>query len=434
MKHVQLFATRAGAHPRLRRKQISGRRPRSFVTATAIVLAAALTAVACSETTQPPLAPSGTSSPQASTPATVGWQQQARVLVGTHNLSPLAAGRVYAALSVAQYDAINKSDEVGYKDGVLPDNGFGAGGRSRYEVERGAVAGASWLVLNFFFADAADALEQHVRAEAASFADNPHPQFERGLGVGVAAATRVIDRLKADHFTDPWTGSVPTGPGKWINNGPPAGPGLGKMTPYLLTSGDQFRSAAPPTFGSAAFLTDLNEISTLSATRTPEQLSSARFWNYATGTPTPPGYFNEVASALIQSYRLDERAAAHVYALTHAAVMDALIGCWDAKYFYWYIRPSQVDASITLPLGLPNHPSYPSGHSCVSAAATTVLSRFFPAETGQLAEQLKQASLSRMYAGIHYRFDIDAGQVLGRSVAEWAIGIDNSAGLLPALR
>ena len=70
----------------------------------------------------------------------------------------------------------------------------------------------------------------------------------------------------------------------------------------------------------------------------------------------------------------------------------------------------------------------------LSAAATTVLARFFPCETAQLAEQLKQAGLSRMYAGIHYRFDIDAGQVLGRFVADWAIGIDNRDGLLSALR
>ena len=114
----------------------------------------------------------------------------------------------------------------------------------------------------------------------------------------------------------------------------------------------------------------------------------------------------------------------------HAAMMDAMIGCWDAKYFYWYIRPSQVDAAITLPIGLPNHPSFPSGHSCQSAAATTVLTNFFPEQAAELKRQLELAGLSRMYAGIHYRFDIDAGQDLGTSVGEYAIRFDERQGLL----
>ena len=434
MSFVQSFATHAGRRPRARRKSNSARRAGSNLLGTVTVLAAVLTAFACSEARTPLDPPASTQSAQAATPASLGWQLQARNQVGAHNLSPLAAARVYAALSVAQYDAINKSDDVGYKDGVLPASGFGQGGRSRYELERGAVAGASWLVLNFFFADSAAALERHLRAEANSFADNPHPQFERGLGAGVSAAARMIDRLKADHFADPWTGTLPTGPGKWINNGPPSGPGLGKMTPYLLTSTDQFRSVTPPSFGSAAFLTGLNEISTLSATRTPDQLASARFWNYATGTPTPPGYWNEIASSIIEANRLDERATAHVLALMNSAVLDAVIGCWEAKYVYSYIRPSQVEATITLPIGLPNHPSYPSGHSCVSSSAARVLSRFFPSETAQLEEKVRQAGLSRMYAGIHYRFDIEAGQTLGRAVAEWAISIDNRDGMLAAIK
>ena len=82
---------------------------------------------------------------------------------------------------------------------------------------------------------------------------------------------------------------------------------------------------------------------------------------------------------------------------------------------------SQADPLITLTFGLPNHPSYPSGHSCVSAAAATVLASLFPNETAALASSVTEAGLSRMYAGIHYRFDIDAGRSLGNAVAQWAI-------------
>jgi len=61
------------------------------------------------------------------------------------------------------------------------------------------------------------------------------------------------------------------------------------------------------------------------------------------------------------------------------------------------------------------------------------LSRFFPEETTQLEDKVQQAGLSRMYGGIHYGFDTQAGQVLGRAVAEWTIDIDNRAGMLAAI-
>ena len=102
-------------------------------------------------------------------------------------------------------------------------------------------------------------------------------------------------------------------------------------------------------------------------------------------------------------------------------MMDAMIGCWDAKYFYWTLRPTQADPGITLTFGLPNHPSYPSGHSCISSAAATVLAEVFPDRATELNALVTEAGLSRMYAGIHYRFDITAGQDLGQAVAHWAI-------------
>jgi membrane-associated phospholipid phosphatase len=335
---------------------------------------------------------------------------------------------------VAQYNAVTAADDEGHGDGTLPDKGSGPGGRRRYEAERGAVAGASWLVLRQFFPAASSALAQRVHDEGNAGPGGTHPQFTRGLGVGMEMARNMIARLSRDHFTDPWTGTVPVGPGKWIANGPPSGPVFGTVTPYFLTSGSQFRPAPPAAFGSAAFLADLAEIRTLSDTRTPEQLAITRFWDSPAGTPTPPGYWNEVAGGFIAQYRLNERAATHVLSLTHASIMDAFIGCWEAKYYYWLIRPSQTDPAITLPIGLPNHPSYPSGHSCQSGAAATVLTHFFPAHGSDLASRVTEAGLSRMYAGIHYRFDITAGQTLGRSVAEFAIGVDRSRGMLAAIR
>lgn len=396
------------------------------------LLLSALALFGCGE--QDPLAPP---LPQArlgvadftSPPLALDWQQQARALVAANNVSPLAAARIYAALSVAQYAALDDADKPSAADGGLANQGIGAGGRARFEAERGAVAEASLTVLAFFFPAAASALQQRLQDEATARGAT-HPQFQLGLDLGLAMGNTIIARLRADHFTDPWTGTVPVGPGLWVNNGPPAGPLLGTVTPYFMTSGSQFRPAAPPAFGSPAFLAALNEIALLSANRTPAQLAIAQFWNFPGGTFTPLGYWNQLAGTYISQGGLNEREATHVFALMHAAMLDAQIGCWDAKYFYWFIRPYQADPSITTPIGQPNHPSYPSGHSCISAAATQVLAHFFPAHAADLADQLTEAGLSRMYGGIHFRFDITVGAQIGTAVARLALDIDQSQGLL----
>jgi membrane-associated phospholipid phosphatase len=353
-------------------------------------------------------------------PSSIGWQAQARALVAANNMSPLAATRVYAALSTAQYRAvlaIPDSDQ----DEQLPANGVGAGGRSALEARRGAVAGASARVLGFLFPAAAGALNQRAQAEGEAGPGNVHPDFNIGLDIGDNAGAAMVEHLKTDRFTAPWTGTVPGGPGMWTANGPPAGATFGGVKPYLLTSGAQFRPPPPPAFNSPAFLTDLGEVRSLSDTRTPGQTALALFWNFPTGTFTPPGYWNLTAANYVQAFGLNERAATRVFALMSAAMMDALIGCWDAKYFYWTLRPTQADGLITLTFGLPNHPSYPSGHSCVSAAAATVLKELFPERGTELDAWVEEAGLSRICAGIHYRFDITAGQNLGQAVARWAI-------------
>jgi membrane-associated phospholipid phosphatase len=264
-----------------------------------------------------------------------------------------------------------------------------------------------------------------VETEGNAAPANLHPQFTRGLATGRSTGDNLVARLKGDHFTAPFTGTVPVGSGLWIPNGPPAGATLGGVTPYFLTSGDQFRPAPPPAFGSAAYLTDLHEIRTISDGRTLDQRTSALYWNFPTGTFTPPGYWDLVASDYIVAHALDERAATRTFALTNAAQMDALIGCFDAKYYYWMIRPPQADPGITLVFPVPNHPSYPSAHSCISAAAATVLGSLFPDRTTELNGWVTEAGLSRMYAGIHYRFDITAGRNLGVAVGQWALAHTN---------
>ena len=377
------------------------------------------------------LDPVETKSAMVVAPTSPGWQAQARTLAGTAIMSPLAAARLYAALSVAQYAAVTDALQS-ETDGQVSENGIGEGGRSALEAQRGAVAGASAQVLKFFFPSAAANLEQRVVAEGETGPGNVHPQYTRGVEIGRAAGNAIVQRTMGDRFTVPWTGTVPTGAGKWIANGTPAGGTVGGVTPYLMTSGSQFRAPAPPAWGSPAFVTDLAEIKTIEVNRTQAQRDNAIYWNFPNGTFTPPGYWNLVTSNYVGTHGLDERAATHAFALTGVAMMDALIGCWDSKYHYFVIRPSQADPSITLTFGLPNHPSYPSGHSCVSSAASTVLAYLFPDRAAEVGAWLTEAGLSRMYAGIHYRFDITAGENLGRSVGQLAIARDQT-GLLSAI-
>ena len=130
---------------------------------------------------------------------------------------------------------------------------------------------------------------------------------------------------------------------------------------------------------------------------------------------------NEIASEMIVSHRNSEREAARVLALANMAGFDVLNACFDAKFAYYLIRPTQVDPTIRLGTGLPNHPSYPSGHSCITSAMATVLGSAFPSERARFEAMIEEAGMSRIWAGLHYRFDCEAGQELGRQVARYVL-------------
>jgi membrane-associated phospholipid phosphatase len=330
------------------------------------------------------------------------------------------ATRTYSEVGVAQYLAVQQADAA-----------VGNNGRSQLEAERGAVAGASAVVLTYLFPGAAQTLEDLVTTQANAGPGEPHPDFARGEAIGRAVGAAIVARARADGFDRPFTGTIPTGPGFWVSNTSPAtvaGGNLPGVTPWFLTSASQFRPGPPPAFGSAAFLAALAEIRQISDTRTADQTRIATFWALSNGTPTTAGFWIQVGTDGINAHALSEREATHLYALLSATMFDAQIGCWDAKETYWFIRPWQADPLITVvaAVGKPNHPSYISGHSCLSSSGAEVLSTFFPDDRDRLSAMVTEAGLSRMYGGIHYRFDIDAGQLLGHSVAAFTIAADAS--------
>jgi membrane-associated phospholipid phosphatase len=145
---------------------------------------------------------------------------------------------------------------------------------------------------------------------------------------------------------------------------------------------------------------------------TPEQLAIVLRW-----APQGAAYMNSVAAEMIVDYHRSEREAARILALANMAGFDVLNACFDAKFAYYYVRPTQASSQAKLAIALPNHPSYPSGHSCLTAAYATVLASAFPEETERLEAMTEEAGRSRMYGGLHYLFDCIVGQNLGRKVA-----------------
>ena len=358
--------------------------------------------------------------------ASPGWQRTAAALVAQNKVAGCAAARLYAFVGVAQYLAVQRAEHDHDGDGEHE-----RGGRSRSASDRGAVAGASVVVLSYLFPLQAQAVEDSVTAQRGAGSDRAQQAFARGEAIGRAVGATIVTRAQTDGWATPFTGTIPAGPGFWHSEATPpsvaCGP-LAAVRTWFLTSGSQFRSAPPPAFGSQAFQTALAEIRGISDTRTHAQDSIATFWAQGVGTPTPAGFWLQVATDGITQHGLSERRATHLYALLSATMADAAVGCWDGKETYWLIRPWQADPAITVvaAVGKPNHPSYTSGHSCVSSSAGAVLGRFFPEQRAQLDAMVIEAGLSRMYGGIHYRFDIEAGQLLGRSVAHFTIAADRS--------
>ena len=366
--------------------------------------------------------------------ASPAWQERAAALVSQAGFNPQTATHAYPLLGVAQYLAVQRAEAADGGTDVANEHagvGIGAGGRNRLELDRGAVAGASVTVLTYLFPSQAQALADLADAQANAGPGGVHPAFARGEAVGRAVGAEIVARGQTDGFNRPFTGTIPAGPGLWISNTTPAtiaGGQLPGVTPWFLTSASQFRPGPPPAFGSAAFLAARDEIRQISDTRTAEQIGIAAYWALSVGTPTTAGFWIQVATDGINQHSLSEREATHLYALLSATIFDAQIGCWDAKETYWFIRPWQADPLIAVvaAVGKPNHPSYPSGHSCLSASGADVLSMFFPEQRDRLNAMVAEAGLSRMYGGIHYRFDIAAGQELGRNVARFTIAADAS--------
>ena len=361
-------------------------------------------AAACSDG---PVGPESLAEPNAD--QAIRWNEVARGLVVANASSPPHASRMYAYASLGSWVAWKAADASAPVDGSAPS-------------PSAAAARAAASILTHFYPSAAEYLNGELQAQAFARSGRGESPAARAAGeaIGAAVAERAIARARADGADAAWDNVFPEGSGFYTGRNP-AVPMWGAVRPWLVASGRAMRAPAPPVFESDAFKAAVAEVRQISDSRSAEQLAIALHWADGAGTVTPTGHWNVIAADLIRRYSLRESEALRTFALSNIAMADAMIGCWESKYAYWVLRPWEADPAITTPVGKPNHPSYPSGHSCGSSAGATVLGGLFPREAASLKAMADEASTSRLYGGIHYRFDLTAGLALGKACGGLAL-------------
>jgi hypothetical protein len=320
-------------------------------------------------------------------------------------------------------------------------------------AEAAAIAAAHKSLTRLFGAQASTFETERV----ASLSACGLSQEDAGTAVGVAAADAILTLRSTDGAAQanfPYTAPGAGSPGVWVAEGPaPAvSPGWGKVTPWVLNSGSQFRPDAPPALDSGRYTRDYNETKAFgsldSSARTTEQTQIALFWN-----GSPSAIWNSVARVVINSRGLSLSSEARAFALMYIAGADASIACFDAKYTYNFWRPitaihhaAEDGNERTMPdvnwqplITTHQHPEYPSGHSTNSSAMATALEMLFGDDPGVLitatspgnptflrfwtkfSQGVDEVLDARVYIGFHFRTSDEVGAKLGRQAARFVV-------------
>ncbi len=408
--------------------------------------------------------------------AVLRWNEIMRELVAKHNVppgqnpdgtyplpnanNPLAyptfpfsnppyAARAYAYLSTAQYDACiaayHYKKQYNRAAPFVVDNTIQSlipkSTLPSYPSEDAVVMGASVAILKLLFPGDQDYInlkaEEHKRARLLSGA-NVRSDIDAGESLGLAVASKFIGRARNDKAGAAvgtaaiWAAQkqncISRGEVPWESLETPQRPGMltlfGKVSAWHFDSAtlvNAVRPPAPPSTQSPAFAAEVEEVYQISKNLTKDQLAIAHFWADGISTYTPPGHWNYIAASDFVSGRFSEARWARNMALLNMGLMDAAIACWEAKYHYYSPRPSQIDARIKTVTGVPNFPSYLSGHSSFSGAAASILGYIVPAKSAEYERLAAEASLSRLYGAIHYRKDCTEGIELGKRIGVYVI-------------
>jgi membrane-associated phospholipid phosphatase len=362
--------------------------------------------------------------------------------------NPPYAARSYSYVAIAQYEALkvawyykflyNRPSPFKVDSSVkslLPNSNIPS-----YPSEDAVEAGVNQALLLLLFPTSADeinakAAEQQQTAILSGRATPSDIAAGLALGQAVAAifaARAANDGMKAAGGTPAiWQSLVDTttarGEIAWISqDGPPRPPMLplfGQVKAWMLSPTDVIneRSGPPPSTSSTQMKTETAEVLNTVNNLSGDQLATVYKWADGVSTPTPSGHWDAIAAPYVSQANYSEVRASRVYALLNMALHDAAVSCWDTKYFYFNPRPSQLNPNIKTQTGLPNFPSYVSGHSMFSAAGADVLSYLFPSGATYFNGQAQEAAMSRLYGGIHYRSDITVGLTQGQRIGEYTV-------------
>lgn len=285
-----------------------------------------------------------------------------------------------------------------------------------YPSEHAAAAGAAAAVLAALLPSEATQFRSLAEEAARSrlYAGVQYPSdYLAGLELGRRVAEQVVERARADGSDAVWSGTVPAGVCNWTGTNP-GNVTMPNWRPLLLSSPSEFRSNPPPGCETPAVRAETDAVKSFTRTFT----TNARAFYYQTAE----GSFTDFHTALSRMLFEDNLEgnpprSARAYALLAAILFDALIASNDSKYTYWYLRPHQLDSGIVPLFPAPNFPSYPSNHSALSTARTGLLAYLFPDRAEVLTAWGKEAGDSRIWAGIHYEMDNQAGVTMGRAIA-----------------
>ena len=362
--------------------------------------------------------------------------------------NPVYAARAYSYVSAAQYDALKSAwywkFQYNRRSPAKIDGAITAmmpvTDLPSYPSEDAVISGVTVEMLKTLFpaAVAEITLKAAEQRNAALWSGKAAASdLAAGLALGKSVATVFLARAAADGMRT--AGGSPVqwkaladsatvrGEIAWTSRDIPARPPMlplfGQVRAWNMTPAEIVaeRPPPPPSTGSQKMKDELTEVKRTVESLTNAQLAIAQKWNDGAGTYSPPGHWNDVALEYVRDAKMSEVRAARVFALLNMAMHDAGVACWEAKFHYFNPRPSQLDPGIKTQIGLPNFPSYTSGHSTFSAAASGVLTYLFPGGANIFAAMRDEAGISRMYGGIHYRSDIEAGKQHGDRISGFTL-------------
>jgi len=375
------------------------------------------------------------------------WNNALLNAVATSSTPPPRSSRAMAMAQLAVFDAVNAMD--GRWNAYLPETLNVDDPCSR----KAAVAAAAHGVLSSLYPALQGDFDALLSRQLGSL--NNIAARDNGVALGAACATNMMNARLNDgsNTVVPYTpGNLP---GEWRPTLPANAPGLlpnwPTMTPFTMTSGDQFRQSGPPALDSAEYAAAFNQVKDLgaanSATRTQEQTEIALLWAAGGGTVTPPGQWSQIGQQIIRNEGMSVTQSARMMGALSAALADAAIVSWDMKYEYELWRPitaireadtdgnaaTEADLSWTPLIATPPFPEYTSGHSTFSRAAATILQLLTGSDSHEfsvtaagitrtyssLDDAANEAGLSRIYGGIHFDFSNVDGQLSGQLLGEY---------------